>query len=177
MNVKKINLEEFMVESSSEEGKFYKVNKGSSGYSCECPAFKFRYHGTGCKHIEAVKLFLEDEPIVSKMIKEIVPGNVDWVTEQERIVLVPLLPLGWEWVDDYFLIIVSDLAKLGYSKEQILSHYKTGGFREFLISNSLSKIMEYVELIGESRRLEIDKILRKLREKAKTEYGGRQNEN
>ncbi|MFC1741380.1 SWIM zinc finger family protein [Nanoarchaeota archaeon] len=63
MNIKKDPDSEgdYLVESSSSEGKFYKVDPKKPW--CDCPAYKFRYMKSGkvCKHIAAVRELVADE--------------------------------------------------------------------------------------------------------------------
>jgi hypothetical protein len=58
MNIKK-TADGYEVESSSKKGKWYSVDPKKPW--CDCPAYKFRYmkSKTACKHIKAVREYVE----------------------------------------------------------------------------------------------------------------------
>ena len=159
MVIKKISNEEFEVESSKGDS-FYKVKNNEGAWSCDCPAFIYRNRGTGCKHIEQAKTFEEDG---AGNPKPLLRGNVIWVTEQEEQVLVPLIPLGWEWTDDYLYFMIADLVKLGYNRTQ-LNEFFGQTMRDIVANNSLQSIVKYTKDLGEKRRYFIEETLEKMKE-------------
>ena len=117
MKIEKLGIGKWTVESSKGD-KFYNVKFAQEIWTCDCPAFAYRYAGNGCKHIEAVKAQMGE----SENPKPICLSKVRWVTEKEDMTHVPIVPFGWDWTTDYIAILIYDLFKLGYSSEQIKNY-------------------------------------------------------
>lgn len=171
MNVDKCGDEEYLVESESHPDMNYKVSYKEGTYNCNCPAFIYRNKGMGCKHIDAVRLEVKDRELNEvHNDKELVRANVNWVSSQWNRVLVPLIPLGWEWTNDYIYFIMTDLVALNYSKKQIQEFFGEN-FKGMLDNISLTEIVKYCEELGDDRRnfieLQIEKMVDVVKEGVK----------
>lgn len=160
MQVAKFSKTEYSVESERKPGTFYAVTFDKEVPKCTCPAFNFKNQGTGCKHVDAVWRHIGDEEyIIPKKDKSLVRAKVNWVREDSNEVLVPLIPLGYEWTDDYIYFLIADLTELGYSKNQILDFFGSS-IKGMIEQNSLNIIVKYTKALGSQRRNQIDEILK-----------------
>ncbi|MBN1156030.1 SWIM zinc finger family protein [Candidatus Woesearchaeota archaeon] len=109
MNIKKEG-NKYAVESGSKKGIFYNVDIERN--TCSCPGFMFRMRPAGkvCKHIGAVKEYLEKRgKVVSRKNEEKLDEVLDFVRRNENIESVKLLELFSEelindMIDKGFLI-------------------------------------------------------------------------
>ena len=67
-------------------------------------------------------------------------GRVRETTELDNVILLPLSPLD-ERATHFFATIIYDLAKLGYTKKDIIAQ---GKYEDFLKNNSIATIDAYI---------------------------------
>jgi len=166
MTTSKLSDEEYLVDSKSEKDLQYKVFIREGHNTCTCPAWIYKYKGTqDCKHIVEVLEYIEDNKIIpaEKGDIEIVRANVIWIKE-ERKILVPLIPFGYEWTDDYFFFIVRDLAEKGVQKSEIVKFFGNS-LSGLLKDTSLTMVTRYTDALGETRRQFIEEQMKKLKDK------------